>query len=144
MTTKTKATSRILEAVHETACDLHDAGFEKLNTVAGGGLGNEAGGIRQLGDIDLLLADADRLDQHDVECRQHYQAHGPDFRTESTELTPTGQRPDEYLVVQVTGEHPQTIPKQSPAADGAGGVDGQDAYRQSPIAPDPYQSGCQR
>lgn len=27
MTTKTKATSRILEAVHETARDLHDAGF---------------------------------------------------------------------------------------------------------------------
>ena len=27
MTTKTKSTSRILDAVHETARDLHDAGF---------------------------------------------------------------------------------------------------------------------
>ena len=27
MTTKTKAASRILEGVHETARDLHDAGF---------------------------------------------------------------------------------------------------------------------
>lgn len=33
MTTKTKATSRILEAVHETAHDLHDAGFIDMRSM---------------------------------------------------------------------------------------------------------------
>ena len=33
MTSKTKATSRILDAVHETARDLHDAGFIDLRSM---------------------------------------------------------------------------------------------------------------
>jgi len=33
MTSKTKATSRILDAVHETARDLHDAGFIDLRSL---------------------------------------------------------------------------------------------------------------
>ncbi len=33
MTTKTKATSRILKAVHETARDPHDAGFIDMRSM---------------------------------------------------------------------------------------------------------------
>jgi len=49
--------------------NFHDAGLEKLDAVTGSRLSNEAGGVGHLGDVDFLLPDTDRLDQHDIERR---------------------------------------------------------------------------
>ena len=47
--------------------DLHDPGLEELQDVAGAGLDDDGDGVGHLGDLGLGLADADGLDDDDVE-----------------------------------------------------------------------------
>ncbi len=51
--------------------DLHDAGLEHLNRIAAAGLQRDDRRLRELGDGDFALADADRLDQHETRNRMH-------------------------------------------------------------------------
>ena len=49
--------------------DLEDAGLDRLDVVAEPGRGHDDRGVRGARDLDLVLADADRLDDDDVEAR---------------------------------------------------------------------------
>ena len=49
---------------HEDVGDLHQAGLVGLHGITPAGIDNDDGGIRLAGDLDLDLADADRLDEH--------------------------------------------------------------------------------
>ena len=49
--------------------DLHDPGLQELQDVARAGLHDDRDRVGDLGDVGLALADADRLDDDDVEGR---------------------------------------------------------------------------
>ena len=123
---------------------FHDARLEKLNTVAGGRLGDEAGGVGHLGHVDFLLPHTDRLDQHDIKGRQHRQAHRPDLGAQAAKLAATGQRADEHLTVGATGVHAQPVTEQRAATDRAGRIDRQDRHLQAAPPPHLNQRSGQR
>ena len=54
----------------EDVADLQDPGLRGLDAVAHPGRQQDDGGVRQPGDLDLALADADGLDEHHVEARR--------------------------------------------------------------------------
>jgi hypothetical protein len=54
----------------EDVADLEDAGLGRLDAVSHPGRQQHHGAVGQTGDLDLGLADADRLDQHDLAARR--------------------------------------------------------------------------
>ena len=80
----------------EDVRDLHDPGLQELEHVAGGGLDHDRHGIRRLGDVDLRLPDADRLDHHDVERRGERVGRGARRRREAAEAPAGGHRAHEH------------------------------------------------
>ena len=52
---------------HEHVGDLHDPRLQELQDVARAGLDDDGDGVGHLGDVGLALADADGLDDDDVE-----------------------------------------------------------------------------
>ena len=53
--------------------DLEDPRLEDLDRIAAAGLQCDQRRVGDLGDFDLGLSDADRLDQHDVETERVHQ-----------------------------------------------------------------------
>ena len=92
---------RVVGFVHdEHVGDLHDAGFEHLNRVAAARLQRDERRLRELGDFDLALSDADRFDQHDVEAERVHQQHRVGGRAgKAAEMSAAGHRANEDVAI---------------------------------------------
>ena len=75
--------------------DLHDPGLEELEHVAGARLDDDRDGVGGLGDLGLGLADADRLDDDDVEGRRERLRGGARGGREAAEPLARRHRADE-------------------------------------------------
>ena len=86
--------------VDDDVGELDDAALDRLQLVAGVGQ-RAARTVDHAGDRDLALADADRLDDHDVEARRPRRPASPRASCAATppSVPPDGRRPDERLRV---------------------------------------------
>ena len=124
--------------------DLDDAGLHELQAVAGAGLKAEDDRIGGAGHIGLGLADADGLDQHDVEERAH-QHHGRDGeRGEAAELVPRRHGAHEDAGIAGIGPEPRAVAEQRSAGGARGRVDGDDADGAAVPAPGRDERADQR
>ena len=104
--------------------DLEDAGLGGLDAVAQAGCHQHHGGVGEPGDLDLALADADGLDDHDVaaggvEDPQRLRR-GPG---QPAEVAPGGHRADVDVAVGRVVLHPHPVAEQRATGEGRGRVD---------------------
>ena len=114
---------------------LDDAGLDRLHLVAHAGRDHHHRALSQMHDLELVLADADRLDQHDLRPPRVHQPGEVRHRTrQAPERPPRRHRPDEHAGVFEMVLHTDAIPQDRTAAEGAGRIDRQhrDARRTSP------------
>ena len=113
---------------HEHVGDLQDAGLRRLDAVAHAGREQHDRGVGQRGDLDLGLADADRLDQHHVAAGgvQHPDRlrRGPG---QAAEVAAGGHRADVDAGVGGVVLHPDPVAEQRAAGERRRRVDGQHA-----------------
>ena len=112
----------------EDVGDLEDPGLGRLDGVAHAGREQDQGGVGEPGDVDLGLADADGLDEHDVAAggRQHAQRLRRRPR-QPAEVPAGGHRADEDAVVGGVVLHADAVAEQRPAGERRARVDGQHA-----------------
>ena len=112
----------------ENVGDLHDAGLEHLNRVAAARLQRDERRLRQLGDRDFALPDADRLDEHDVEAECVHQEHRVGGRArEAAEMSAARHRANEdRFVGEVLGEA-DAVAEQRAVRERRAGIDRDDA-----------------
>ena len=86
--------------------DLHDAGLQRLDRVAGAGHQHEDDGVGVIDDVDLGLADADGLQEDVLAAGGVHQQRGLQRRlAEPAERAAVGHRADEDArVEEVVGE----------------------------------------
>ncbi len=109
----------------EDVADFHDAGFQRLNIVAHSRNQNDDRNIRQLHDIDFVLADADcfhedRIPRGGVQDTNHVGG----CRRESTQMPSCRHASDEDSGVGGKGLHADAIPKDCAAGERAAWIDG--------------------
>ena len=101
-------------------------GLGGLHPVAHAGREQHDGRVGERDDVDLGLADPDRLDEHDVaaghvEDTQRLRGGG----REPAELPAGGHRPDEHARVLGVLGHPHPVTEQRASGEGRGRVDRQ-------------------
>ena len=112
----------------EDVGDLHDARLERLDAVARFGDEHEDGRVGHAGDVELRLADADRLDQDAVEAGGVEQVgHLARAGGEAAERAAAGHRADVDALVQRDGFHADAVAEQGAAGERAGRVHRDDA-----------------
>ena len=119
--------------------DLEDAGLGRLDAVAHPGCEQHHGGVGRAGDLDLGLAHADRLEQHDVAARGVEHAQGLRRRPgQPAEVAARGHRADEDLGVGGVVRHPDPVAEQRTAGERRRRVDGEhaDAVPGGPVGGD--------
>ena len=84
---------------HQDVGDLHDPGLQELQHVAGPGLDHDGHGVGDVGDLGLGLADADRLDDHDVKGARQRGGGGAGRRGQAAEAVAGRRGADEDGVV---------------------------------------------
>ena len=116
----------------EDVGDLEDAGFEDLNGVPGRGRRDHDGRVGRLHDLELGLADADRLEQASVAARGIDETDRlPGRRCEPAEMTTRRHAPDEHAGIERVAHHPDAIAQDRPPGEWARGVHGDDAHQVS-------------
>ena len=104
--------------------DLHHAGLQRLDRVAGAGHQRQHDRVGVVDDVDLRLADADGLDQDVVLAgRVHHQRHLQGRLGEAAESAPRGHRADEDAGVEEVVGEADAVAEQGAAGEGAGGID---------------------
>ena len=113
---------------HEHVGDLEDAGLDGLDLVAEPGHGDDDRGLRLRHDVDLVLPDADGLDDDDVEA--HGVEHGDHVAgraRQAAEVAARGERADEDAVVGGVALHADAIAEDGAAGERRRRIDGDDA-----------------
>ena len=104
--------------------DLHDARLERLHFVAGAGDERHDRHVGRANDIDLVLPDADRLDDDEVLPRRVEDERGvAGGAREAAEVTARRHAADEHRFVGRMRLHPQSIAKHRAAAERTRRVD---------------------
>ena len=114
---------------------LEDTRLDRLHVVAEPGRHHDQRGVRHAGDLQLVLPDADRLDDDDVgaPCVEH--VHDVGGRAgEAAERAARRQRADEDVRVRRVALHPDAVAEDGAAREGARGVDGDDGDPLAPLA----------
>ena len=119
---------------HEDVGDLQDARLRGLDAVAHAGREQHQGGVGQLHDLDLGLADADGLDEHHVAAdRVEHAQRLRRRRRQPAEVAAGGHRADEHSRIGRVLLHPDPVTEQRAPGERRGRVDRQH--------PDPL-TGC--
>ena len=114
---------------------LHDPRLEELQRVAGAGLHDDRDGVGDLGDLGLGLADADGLDDDDVE-RGGERLRGRARRGRQAAEPPAGGgRADEHAAVGGVELDPRAVAEQRAARALRRRVDGEHRDRAPVVAP---------
>jgi hypothetical protein len=101
--------------------------------------------VGQARDVQLRLADADRLHQHPVEAEGVVEALDLGRRPrEPAQAAAGGHAPDEDARVERVGLHADAIAEDGAPREGAGRVDGGHAHRLAPLAQKGHQAVDQR
>ncbi len=112
----------------EDVGDLHDPGLERLHFVAASGHGDHNRDVGGADDVDFILSDAHRLDDHDVLARRiEHQGDLACSLGETTEVAARGHAADEHAGVAGVRLHPYSIAEDRSAREWAGRIDGNDA-----------------
>jgi len=115
--------------------DFQEAGFHGLNVVPKSRCYDGQDRIGHIEDIDVTLADADCLNQHDVKAGSVKHRHGRARRAcQATSLPACGHAADVDTRIEGMRMHPDAIAKQGPACAGAADIDSQDADRLALLA----------
>ena len=129
---------------HEHVGDLHDPALEELQRVAGCGLHHDRDGVRDLRHVGLALADADRLDDDDVERGGERRGGLARRGREPSEPPRGGGRADEDGVVGGIERDPRAVAEQRAAAAPRGRVDREHGDAEVRRAPLPHELREQR
>jgi hypothetical protein len=98
--------------------DLHDACLQRLDRVAGPRHQNQNDRVAVIDDVDLRLADADRLDEDVVLAGGVHQESGLQRRLgEPTERPAARHRADEHAGIEEVIGEPDAIAEQRPASE---------------------------
>src|SRR5690606_9420048 len=101
---------------HENVADLHYSGLYCLNVVAHTGHQYDDGHVRGFYDLDLVLADADRLDDHLVKAGRVEDRHGIDGCTrEPPKIAACRHRADKNVLVEAERGHSDAVAENSSA-----------------------------
>ena len=104
----------------ENVRDLHDAGLQRLDLVAAPGHDRDDRHVRGADDVDFVLTDADRFDQHDVFAggiEDDGDLTGGAGKT--TEIAPGCHAADENVCVTGVRLHPDAVAENRTAAERA-------------------------
>ena len=113
---------------HEDVGDFHDPGLERLHVVAGARHQSHDRDVGGADNVDLVLADADGLDNHDVLAAGVEHERGLARRPrQAAEVSARRHAADEHAAVAGMRLHSHPIAKNGAATVGAGGVDRDDA-----------------
>ena len=113
----------------EDVGDLHDAGLDRLDLVAQPGHRDHRHRVDGAHHVDLVLADADGLDQDRVEAGGVEQVDGvARGRRQAAHRAAGRHRADEDVAVGGEVLHAHAIAEQRAAGERAGGIDGDDAH----------------
>ena len=123
---------------------LHDPGLEELEHVAGAGLDDDRDGVGGLRDLGLGLADADGLDDDDVERGGERLRRGAGRGREPAEPLARRHRADEQAAVGGVGVDPRAVAEQRAARALRRRIDGEHADRPAAGAPDAHERAQQR
>ena len=125
--------------------DLHDAGLEHLDRIAAAGLKRDERRVRQLRDRNLALADADRLDEHDVETECIHEHDRIGGRAgEAAQMPAARHRSNEDgFVGEVLGQ-PDAIAEQRAVRKRRARIDRDDADALAELSRLAHQSGRKR
>ena len=116
----------------EDVGDLEQTRLHRLDVVAEPRRGDDDAHVSHLGDVDLALPGADRLEQDEVEARRVERVDDADgCRRQSAEVAAARQRAHEDAVVVERRRHADAVAEDRPARDGARRIDGDDADRAS-------------
>ena len=117
---------------HEHVRDLHDPGLQGLHLVAEAGDQHHDAHVGGAHDLDLVLADPDRLDQdHVLAGGREHEERLVGGGGEAAEVPARGHRADEDAGVGGVGLHADAVAQDRPAAEGRGRVHRHDAHRPS-------------
>ena len=113
---------------HEDVGDLHDAGLQRLHIVAGARHQRHDRDVGGADDVDLVLADADGLDEDDVLAARVEHERGLAGRArQAAEMAARRHAADEHAVVAGMRLHAHAIAEDGAAGERAGRIDGDDA-----------------
>ena len=112
----------------EQVRDLHEARLDRLDVVAHARREDDDAGLGEPEHFDLVLPDADRLDEHLVEARRVEDVHGVGRRArEASEVAARRHRADQDARVRVEVLHPDAVAEDRPARERRRGVHRDDA-----------------
>ena len=118
----------------EDVGDLHDAGLERLHLVARARHQRHDRDVRGADDVDLVLADADGLDDDDVLAGGVEHERGVAGRArQSAEMPARRHAADEHAGVARVRLHADAVAEHRAAGERAGGIDGDDADRRAAL-----------
>ena len=124
------APSRSALLTTKTSGNLHDPGLERLDLVARPRHQRDDGNVGRPDDVDLVLADADRLDQDDVLAAGiEDQRHVAGRSRQAAEVAARRHAADEDARVAGVRLHADAIAENGAAAERAGRIDRDDADR---------------
>ena len=129
---------------HEHVGDLHDPGLEELQHVARSGLDDDGDRVGHLGDLGLALADADRLDDDDVEGGRERLRGGARGRCQAAEPAGGGRRADEQAGVVGGDGQPRAVAEQRSARAPRRRVDGEHGHAAPAGSPRAHELAEQR
>src|SRR5882762_9202408 len=120
---------------HVELGNLHDARLQRLDAVSRFGHEYQHRGLGRCGDVELGLADADRLDEDAVESERL--EHIRDLfggRGEPALRSPRGHRANEHAWIETHRLHADPVAEQRATGEGAGGIDGDDGHLETLLA----------
>ena len=113
---------------HVDVGDLHDPRLQRLHIVSRAWHHDDDRDVGGADDLDLVLPDADGLDQHDVEAgRIEHERHVAGRARQAAEMPARGHAADEDALVAGVLLHAHAIAEQRAAGEGTGRIDGDDA-----------------
>ena len=130
-------TIRLVHAEH--VGHLHEPGLHRLHSISGLRNQHDHRRIRGAGDLELGLADAQRLEDHAIEPEGiHQVSRLTRGRGEAAERAPARHGADEDVLLQRQLDHADPIAQKRSARIRARGIDGDDRHPASAVA---HQSG---
>ena len=113
----------------EDVGDLEEPGLDGLDLVAEPRHEHDDGRVRHVDDLDLVLPDADRLDEDRVVAHRVEDGHEVDGRArEAAQVPAGGDRADEDRGIERMLLHANAVAEDGPARERARGVDRDDAH----------------
>ena len=115
---------------HEDVGDFHDAGFERLDVIAGTGDDGHDGDVRRPNDVHLVLSHADRFDQHDIESGGIEHERGLSRRArQSAQMPARRHAANEHAGVFRMRLHADAVAENRATGVRTGRIDADDAHR---------------